>query len=33
MVVDVHVERARSNYGHGNAPPNSGYSPYGYQRY
>ena len=32
-VVDVDVERARSNNGYRNVPGNYDYSPYGYQRY
>ena len=33
VVVDIHVERARSNNGYGNVPGNYDYSPYGYVRY
>ena len=33
VVVDIDVERARSNNRYGNTPGNYDYSPYGYQRY
>jgi hypothetical protein len=33
VVVDIDVERARSNNGYGSPPGNYDYSPYGYQRY
>lgn len=33
VVIDVDVERARSNNGYGNVPGSYDYSPYGYQRY